>query len=67
MLDCLGDLVNREPSEHGAARYNGRDDEGDLRKSSLHRGGGIHFPFYKILVEDAFSPDQASTLNYCSG
>ena len=59
MLDCLGDLVNREPSEHGAARYNGRDDEGDLRKSSLHRGG----PFSKILVEDAFS----STLNHCSG
>ena len=41
MLDCLGDLVNREPSEHGAARYNGCDDEGDLWWFALHRKGGI--------------------------
>ena len=37
----LGDIINREPSEHGAARYNGCDDEGDLWQSALHRKGAF--------------------------
>ena len=53
---CLGDLVNREPPEHGAARYNGCDDEGDLWWFTLHRKGGIlpsnFFPILKVVISE---------------